>query len=56
MATTLVIAGAMGPVVSEGLNQYQFNYRDLLRDKVVTVMLVGLLMKPTALVRLTWRV
>ena len=55
-ATKLVMVGAAGPVVVEGLNQCNINNRGSLKDMVVEVMLVGLLTRPTALVSLTWMV
>ena len=55
-AIKLVMVGAAGPVVVEGLNQYNINNRGSLKDMVVEVMSVGLLTRPTALVSLTWMV
>ena len=55
-ATRLVIVGAIGPMVLEGLNQWHINYRDLLSERVVAVVLVGLLVKPTTLDSVTWMV
>ena len=56
LATTLVMEGAVGPVVVEGLILRPFNYRGSLKEAVVLAMLLGLLTRPTALVSLTWMV
>ena len=45
--------GAIGPGVIEGLRLCYINHMDLLKEAVGTVMLVGLLTRPTALVSMT---
>ena len=56
LATTLVMEGAIGPVVIEGLRLCCIIRKDLLKEAVGTVMLVGLLTRPTTLVSMTWMV
>ena len=58
LATTLVMEGAIGPGVIERLKLYlrYINHMDLLKEAVGTVMLVGLLTRPTTLLSMTWMV
>ena len=46
--------GAIGPVVIEGLRLCCINHMDSLKEAVDTVMLVGLLTRPSILVSMTW--
>ena len=56
LATTLVMEGFIGPVEVEKLSYVYVNHRGSLKEAVGTVMLIGLLTRPAALVSMTWMV